>query len=72
MMVLAALRSYREQLLAEPRWGSSRVGKAKNKNRHRLAGALLLDSDYFADDATNTPKEFQHHFWMNKEFSLRL
>jgi hypothetical protein len=34
----------------------------KNKNRHRLAGALLLDSNYFVEDAVNTPKEFMHHF----------
>jgi hypothetical protein len=47
MMLLAALLRYREQLLAEPRLSGSRVGKAKNKNRQRLASALLLDSDYF-------------------------
>jgi hypothetical protein len=27
----------------------------------------LLDSDYFADDAANTPKEFWCHFQTNKE-----
>jgi hypothetical protein len=49
MMVLTALLRYREQLAAVPPQGSSRVAKAKNKNRHQLAGALFLDSDYFAD-----------------------
>jgi hypothetical protein len=58
MMVLTALLRYQEQLLAVPRQGGSRVRKAMNKNQHRLAGALLFDSDYFADNATNTPKEF--------------
>jgi hypothetical protein len=67
MIVLTALLRYREQLLTIPRRGGSRVGKVKNKNWHRLAGALFLDSDYFADDATNTPKEFRHRFQMNKE-----
>jgi hypothetical protein len=41
-----------------PRWGGSRSGKALNKNHHRDACAMLLHSDYFADDASNTPKEF--------------
>jgi hypothetical protein len=72
MMVLTALLCYREQLLTVPRRGGSRVGKAKNKNRHRLAGALLLDSDYFAKDAANTPKEFRHHFLMNKETFMKI
>jgi hypothetical protein len=34
IMVLTALLRYREKLLAVPRRGGSRVGKAKNKNRH--------------------------------------
>jgi hypothetical protein len=72
MMVLTALMRYREQLLAVSRRGGSRVGKAKNKNRHRLAGALLLDSDYFADDATNTPKEFRRCFRINKEMFVKI
>jgi hypothetical protein len=41
-----------------PRWGGSPPGKVANKNRHRDAGAMLLHSDYFAGDATHTPKEF--------------
>jgi hypothetical protein len=43
MMVLTALLRYQE-LIAARRCGGSRVGKAPNKDRHRLAGALLLDS----------------------------
>jgi hypothetical protein len=42
-----------------PHRGGSRPDKAVNKNRHRDAGAMLLHSDYFADDASNTPKEFR-------------
>jgi hypothetical protein len=30
--------------------------KAKNRDQHRLAGAMLLNADYFADEATNTPR----------------
>jgi hypothetical protein len=72
MMVLTALLRYREQLLTVPCRGGSRVGKAKNKNRHRLVGALLFDSDYFAKDAANTPKEFRRHFLMNKETFMKI
>jgi hypothetical protein len=72
MMVLAALLRYREQLLVVPRRGSSRVGKVKNKNRHQLAGAILLDSDYFADDAANTSKKFWRHFHMKKELFMKI
>jgi hypothetical protein len=67
MMVLIALLRYREQLAAVPHRGGSRVGKVKNKNRQRLAGALLLDSDYFAEDAAYIPKEFRRRFWLNKK-----
>jgi hypothetical protein len=67
MMVLTALLCYREQLATVPR-----VEKVKNKNRHRLASALLLGSDYFAEDAANTPKEFRHHFRMNKKTFMKI
>jgi hypothetical protein len=43
---------------AVPRWGGSVPGKAPNKNRQKDTSALLLYSDYFADDAINTLKEF--------------
>jgi hypothetical protein len=69
-MVLTALLE--EQLLIVPRRGGSWAGKAKNKNRHRLVGALLLDSDYIADDTENTPKEFPSRFWMNKELFMKI
>jgi hypothetical protein len=61
MMIFATLIRYRERLNVVPRHGGSRVGKEKNKDqhRHRLAGDMLLVTDYFADDATNTPKEFR-------------
>jgi hypothetical protein len=72
MMVMTALLRYREQLAAVPRRGGSRVGKAKNKNRHRLAGALLLELDYFAEDAANNLKKFWRHFWMNKKTFIKI
>jgi hypothetical protein len=39
-----------------PRRGGSVPGKAPNKNHSRDAGALLLYSDYFVDNAINTQK----------------
>jgi hypothetical protein len=72
MMALTALLRYQEKLLVVPRRGCLRVGKAKNKNRHRLAGALLLDSDYFLDDAANTPREFWCYFPINEETFMNI
>jgi hypothetical protein len=45
--------------LVVPRCGGSRVGNTRNKEQHWQAGALLFDSDYFADDATHTQKDFR-------------
>jgi hypothetical protein len=72
MTVLIAMLNSREQLTTVPCRGGSRVGKAKNKNQQRLAGALLLYSDYFAEDATNTPKEFRRCVRMNKEIFMKI
>jgi hypothetical protein len=58
-MGFAFLLQLRQQMNdAVPRWGGSVPGKAPNKNRQKDTSALLLYSDYFADDAINTPKEF--------------
>jgi hypothetical protein len=48
------------------------LGKDPNKDQHRQAGALLLNSDYFADNATHTPKDFQHRFRMNKGLYMEI
>jgi hypothetical protein len=61
-----------DQLADVPRWGRSRVGNTKNKNHHRLAGALLFDSYYFAEDAANTPKKFWYSFRMNKQTFMKI
>jgi hypothetical protein len=51
-MGFAFLLQLRQQMEnAVPRQGGSVPGKAPNKNRQRDAGALLLYSDYFADNA---------------------
>jgi hypothetical protein len=55
-----------------PRRDGSVPGKAPNKNCHRDVGAMLLHSDYFVDDATNTPKEFQRRFRMNKDLFMKI
>jgi hypothetical protein len=64
MLVLALLLHYQKQLNIVPRHGGLRVGKVKNKDQHWLGGALLPDSDYFVDNATNIPKEFRRYFRM--------
>jgi hypothetical protein len=62
---LVALLCYREQLNDVLGRGGSKVGEAKiNKDRHRLACAILLDANYFADNAIHTPKDFCRHFRM--------
>jgi hypothetical protein len=33
---------------------------------------LLLDYDYFAEDAANTPEEFRCHFRMNKKTFMKI
>ncbi|XP_071683215.1 uncharacterized protein [Lolium perenne] len=55
-----------------PRRGGSKPGKRRNINRHREAGAMLVDADYFNDDATHSPKEFRRWFRMNKELFLKI
>jgi hypothetical protein len=55
-----------------PYRGGSVPGKAPNKNRQRDASALLLHSDYFADDAINTSKEFCWRFRMNKDLFMKI
>jgi hypothetical protein len=44
---------------ATPRWGGSRSGKKRNKDMQRMNGAMMLEPEYFADDATHKPKEFR-------------
>ncbi|XP_051190561.1 uncharacterized protein [Lolium perenne] len=55
-----------------PRRGGSKPGKRRNINRHREAGAMLLDADYFNDDATHSPKEFRRRFRMNKDLFFKI
>jgi hypothetical protein len=58
--------------LVVPRRGGSRLGKRENVNRHHQDGAMLLECDYFADDATHTPKEFQRRSRMNKDLFMKI
>jgi hypothetical protein len=46
--------------------------KAKNRDQHRLAGAMLLKTDYFTDEETNISKKFYHRSRMNKELFMRI
>ncbi|XP_071681385.1 uncharacterized protein [Lolium perenne] len=54
------------------RLSGSNPGKRRNINWHRQAGAMLLDVEYFNDDATHSPKEFQCWFRMKKEPFLKI
>jgi hypothetical protein len=62
----------RQPFFIVPRRGGSKPGKRRNINRHREAGAMLLDADYFNDDATHSPKEFRRRFRMNKDLFLKI
>jgi hypothetical protein len=72
-MGFAFLLQLRQQMNnAVLRRGGSVPGKAPNKNHQRDVGVLLLYSDYFADDAINTPKEFHQRFRMNKDMFMKI
>ncbi|XP_071680279.1 uncharacterized protein [Lolium perenne] len=61
-----------EPFFVVPRRGGSKPGKRRKINRHRQAGAMLLDADYFNDDATHSPMEFRRRFRMNKALFLKI
>jgi hypothetical protein len=72
-MGFAFLMQLRQQLSdAVPRRGGSRPGKSSNKICYRDSSAMLLHSDYFAGDATNTPKEFRQRVKMNKQLFMKI
>jgi hypothetical protein len=73
-MGFAVLLQLRQQHMENvvPRRGGSVRGKAPNKDRSRNAGTLLLYSDYFADNAINTPKEFRWRFRMKKDLFMKI
>jgi hypothetical protein len=68
---LLQLRQHMENTVPPPPGGSV-PRKAPNKNHSRNIGALLLYSDYFADNAINTPKKFCRRFRMNEEFFMKI
>jgi hypothetical protein len=47
-LILMSFLRVRQPLFGVPRRGDSKLGKIRNVNRHRQAGAMLLDADYFA------------------------
>jgi hypothetical protein len=67
---LLQLRQHMENNV--PHQGISVPRKAPNKNHSRNVGALLLYSNYLADNAINTPKKFSRRFRMNKEFFMKI
>jgi hypothetical protein len=73
-MGFAVLLQLRQQLMENvvPCWSGSVHGKAPNKDRSRNASALLLYSDYFADNAIHTPKEFHRRFRTNKDLFMKI
>ncbi|KAK1669836.1 hypothetical protein QYE76_057995 [Lolium multiflorum] len=71
-LILTNILRVRQPFFVVPRRGGSKPGKRKNINRHREAGAMLLDADYFNDDATHSPKDFWRWFRMNKDLFLKI
>jgi hypothetical protein len=72
-MGFAFLMQLRQQINdVVPHRDSSWPVQSAIKNRHRDIGAMLLHSDYFVDDATNTPKEFLWRFRMNKDPFIKI
>jgi hypothetical protein len=71
-MILASFLQLCRPFVVMPRRGGSRPGKGMNVNRHRQAGAMLLDADYFNDDAAHSPKEFRRRFRMNKDLFRKI
>jgi hypothetical protein len=47
-----------QQLNDVSRHGGSNVGKRKNKDLERMAGAMMLKTDYFVDQPTHTESIF--------------
>ena len=72
MLMLTATILCRKWLNSRPRHGGSKKRMAANKERHREAGALLLDTDYFAENATQTAKDFRRRFRMNKDLFMKI
>ncbi|XP_051201476.1 uncharacterized protein [Lolium perenne] len=71
-LILTNMLRVRQPFFVVPRRGGSKLGKRRNINRHRKAGAMLFDADYFNNDATHSPKEFRRRFRMNKELFLKI
>jgi hypothetical protein len=71
VLIMAALLCLRAKINAPPRWGCSIPWK-KKKDRQRMHGAIMLESDYFADNAIHTPLEFRRRFRMNKELIMEI
>nr|XP_051201726.1 uncharacterized protein LOC127315263 [Lolium perenne] len=70
-LILTSMLRVRRPFFVVPRCGGSKPGR-RNINRHRQAGTMLLDVDYFNDDATHSPKVFRRRFRMKKEFFLKI
>ncbi|XP_051229440.1 uncharacterized protein [Lolium perenne] len=71
-LILTNMLLVRQPFFVVPLRGGSKPGKRRNINRHREAGAMLLDVDYFNDDATHSLKEFWPRFRMNKDMFLKI
>lgn len=49
-------------LCAQLRDSGSMPGKKRNRDRQRLADAVMLETDYFQDDPTHGPLVFRRRF----------
>jgi hypothetical protein len=71
-LILTSMLRVRQPFFAVPRCNGSKTGKRRNINRHRQADPMLLDVDYFADDATHSSKEVRCQFKMNKDLVMKI
>jgi hypothetical protein len=71
-LILTSLLLIHQPLFGVPRRGGSKPDKRRNINQNHQVGAMLLDPNYFADDATHSPKKFRRPFRMNKDLFMKI
>jgi hypothetical protein len=67
LLMFTNLLHLRQEILPDHRRGGWRVRKAKNKDRNRLAVAMLLDSDLLQRRSNTCRQDCRRQFRMNNE-----
>jgi hypothetical protein len=58
LLIMSAFLHLRAMINVPARRGGSRLGKKRKKYMQRMNVVVMLDSDYFANNAIRTPIEF--------------